>query len=289
MSVITEIGQTIINGVVLGSIISVAAVGFTLSYGITRFINFAYGEYITIGPFVALVFAGVGLSLPLQVLIAVCFSAILAVIISRGLFLPIKHKGPLSLLITSIGVAFILRNALIAIFGSSPQQLEIPLIQSWVFYGLRINPISLVLMTVAIASMVAVHVLLQQTMLGKKMRAMSGNRELAQIAGINVAAVHRITWVISGTLAGIAGILISIRFAPFNPLLGWNVLLVVFAATILGGIGKPYGAMIGSFIIGLVMSTGSRFFASEYSFAYAFLVLVIVLLLFPRGIAGGEI
>ena len=284
--------QTVVFGLVEGSVIAVGAVGLTLSYGVTRFINFAYGEFLTYGAYLAVFLAGglIGLSLPLPVaaVVAVVLVAGLGVAVSRVFFEPLSGRGALPLLITSIGVSFVLRNALQAWVGVDARQLPIPLVRPMEFFGVRVTPVELVVAGVAVATMVAIHLLLQRTMLGKTMRATSGNRSLAETAGIDTTRVVRQTWFISAGAGGLAGILYAALFSPFRPGVGFGYLIVVFAATLLGGIGRPYGAMLGAFLIGLAMNFGSAFLSPNYTRAYAFLILVVVLLVRPEGIRGGE-
>lgn len=284
--------QTVVFGLVEGSVIAVGSVGLTLSYGVTRFINFAYGEFLTYGAYLAVFIAGglLGMSLPLPVaaVIAIVLVGGLGVAVSRVFFEPIADRGALPLLITSIGVSFILRNALSAWVGVDAQQLPVPLLRPLEIAGIRFTLIELGVFLAALATMAAIHLLLQRTMLGKRMRATSGNRSLAETAGIDTTRVVRQTWFISAAAGGLAGILYAALFSPFRPHVGFGYLIVVFAATLLGGIGRPYGAMLGAFLIGLAMNFGSTYLSANYTRAYAFLILVGVLLARPEGIRGGE-
>ena len=281
--------QTVVYGLINGSVIAIGAVGLTLSYGVTRFINFAYGEFLTIGAYVALLVVGFGVGVPLASLVALLVVGVLGVALARVFYDPLTSRGPLPLLITSIGLAFVLRNGVRAVAGTEARQLPVPLVRPWSVLGLRITPVEVGLLVVALATMLAIHLLLQRTMLGKQMRATSGNRQLASIAGIDTDAVVRRTWFLSAVVGALAGVLLAIQFSPFRPTMGWDFLIVVFAATLLGGIGKPYGAMVGALVVGVAMSLGTRYVATEYTMAYAFVILVGVLLIRPEGIAGGEL
>lgn len=279
--------QTVVYGLVNGSVIAVGAVGLTLSYGVTRFINFAYGEFLTLGAYVALLAVGLGLGVPVAALVALLVVGLLGVGLARVFYDPLSDRGPLPLLITSIGLAFVLRNSVRAVAGTEARQLPVPLVRPWTGFGVRLTPVEAGLLLTALATMLAVHLLLQRTMLGKQMRATSGNRRLAAIAGIDTDSVVRRTWFLSSVVGALSGVLLAIQFSPFRPTMGWDFLIVVFAATLLGGIGKPYGAMVGSLVVGVAMSLGTRYLATEYTMAYAFVILVGVLLLKPEGIAGG--
>jgi branched-subunit amino acid ABC-type transport system permease component len=173
--------------------------------------------------------------------------------------------------------------------GVNAKQLDIPLMRGTEMLGVRITPIEGAVVVVAVVTMVAIHLLLSRTILGKTMRATSGNRDLAEIAGVDTDSVVRKTWFVSAAAGALAGILYAVLFAPFRPTVGFNYLIVVFAATLLGGIGRPYGAMLGAFVVGLTTQLGTAYVSADYSAAYAFLILVLVLLLKPDGIRGGEI
>lgn len=289
-------GQALLFGLINGSVIAVGAVGLTLSYGVTRFINFAYGEFLTLGAYAALL--GVGLlgggigvtvGLPLAVVVAIGGVGLLGVVVSEGFFRPLRERGPIPLLITSIGVAFVIRNLLRAGVGTQAKQLPVPLMRPWTFAGLHLNPVEAFVLASAVVTMVVIHLLLQRTMLGKMMRATSGNRQLARVSGIDTDRIIQYTWLISAGTGALAGILLAVLFPPFRPIMGWDFLIVVFAATLLGGIGKPYGAMAGALVVGVSMSLGTTYLSADYRMGYAFVILVGVLLFYPEGIAGGEL
>ncbi|WP_435347949.1 branched-chain amino acid ABC transporter permease [Haloarchaeobius sp. HRN-SO-5] len=284
--------QTFVFGLVEGSVIAVGAVGLTLSYGVTRFINFAYGEFLTYGAyltvFVAAGLFGASLPLPVAIVVAVVLVGLLGVAVSRVFFEPISHRGALPLLITSIGVSFILRNLLQGWVGVDARQLPIPLLRRKDYFGVQLTDLEVAVLVVGVVTMLLVHLLLQRTMLGKRMRATSGNRSLAEVAGIDTQRVVRQTWFISAAAGALSGVLYAVLFAPFRPGVGFAYLIVIFAATLLGGIGRPYGAMLGAFVIGIAMNFGSAYLSANYTRAYAFVILVAVLLLRPEGIRGGE-
>jgi len=284
--------QAVVFGLVEGSVIALGAVGLTLSYSVTRFINFAYGEFLAYGAYLTLFVAGLGAgaSLPLPVAAAVAVLVVggLGVAVSRVFFRPISNRGALPLLITSIGVAFVLRYLLVAVASAEARQFPIPLVRPIEVLGIGATWVELSVVAVSAAGMATIHLLLQRTMLGKTMRATSGNRSLAEVAGIDTDSVIRKTWFISAAAGGLAGVLYAVLYSPFRPTFGFGYLIVVFAATLLGGIGRPYGAMLGAVLIGLVISLGSTYLSPAYDQAYAFLVLVLVLLFRPEGIRGGE-
>jgi branched-subunit amino acid ABC-type transport system permease component len=288
---LSQLAQVVVFGLVNGGVIAIGAVGLTLSYGVTRFINFAYGEFLTYGAYVALFVAGLGGGVPMPVAAAVAMVlvGILGVVVARVFFAPLRDRGPIPLLITSVGVAFVLRNLLRAGVGVEARSLPVPLVRPLSFAGVNLSPVALVVFAVALLTMVAIHLLLSRTMLGRMMRATSGNRDLARIAGVDTDRVVRWTWFVAAAVGGLAGVLLAVQFPPFRPITGWEFLLVVFAATILGGIGKPYGAMAGALVVGVAMQFGTFYLESAYTLGYAFAILVAALLVRPEGIAGGEI
>ena len=290
--VLDNLLQTTVFGLIEGSVIAVGAVGLTLSYGVTRFINFAYGEFLTYGAYLTVFLAAglLGLSVPLPVaaLVAILVVGVLGVAVSRVFFEPISDRGALPLLITSIGVSFILRNMLQGWVGVEARQLPIPLMRRTDYFGIQLTDLELGVVVVSVVTMLAIHLLLQRTMLGKRMRATSGNRSLAEVAGIDTTGVIRQTWFISAAAGALSGVLYAVLFSPFRPVVGFEYLIVIFAATLLGGIGRPYGAMLGAICIGLAMNFGSTYLSANYTRAYAFLILVGVLLVRPEGIRGGE-
>ncbi len=283
----TDFLQTVIFALATASVIAVGAVGLTLSYGVTRFINFAYGELLTVGAFLTFVLVGRGLPLVAAALLGALLVGVVGILVARIFYDPLMRRGPFPLLITSVGVAFILQNLLRMIFGSDPKRFPMPLLRPWHVGSLFIPKAQAGILAVALLAMLVVHLLLKYTMLGKMMRAASDNEALARVSGVNTRRVVRLTWFISSLIAGLAGVLLAVTQVAIQPAMGWSFLLVVFAATLLGGIGRPYGAMLGALIVGLGMEFGTAYLAANYTYAFAFAILVFVLLFRPQGIMGG--
>jgi branched-subunit amino acid ABC-type transport system permease component len=277
-----------VNGVVSGAAIGLAAVGLTLSYGVSQFINFAYGEYLTYGAFLTVALGGLGLGIPIAAVLAVLLVGALTAGLAALFFRPLRSEGQIPLLITSFGVAFVMRTALRGYAGTGGRTFGLPLMRPIQLWEIYLPVVDAVVLVVTLVVMLCVYALLYHTLLGKRMRALSGNRTLARIEGIDVDRTTNYSWFVSGTVGALAGVLLALRIQPFKPTLGWEFLLVVFAATILGGIGRPLGAVLGSLIIGLTMSLGSTYLSSSYTVGYAFIVLIVTLLLRPQGILEGE-
>lgn len=289
MSTVVTFVQALFNGLVDGAAIALAALGLTLSYGISRFINFAYGEFLMLGAFASVFLSEAGLPVPLAILIGSAIVGIVGVGINTGLYRPLEEYGSIPLLITSFGVAFVLRTTVRGIVGSQGHSFDIPLIQPLEFAGIFFPVVNLIILIVGVLVLGLMYLLLTQTVLGIKMRAISGNRDLARVSSINVERIGSYAWFISAGIGALAGGLLALRLQPFTPSLGWELLLVVFAATILGGIGRPVGAAIGAVIIGLTMSLGTTYLSPSYTTGYAFVVLLATILIRPEGIFRGEI
>ncbi len=284
----TALLQTLLFGLATGAVISLSAVGLSLSYGVTRFINFSYGELLTLGAYLTFVAVSFGLSLPLAAAVGMVVVGIVGVLLARVFFDPILKRGFLALLVTSVGLAFVLQNVVRMIFGSSPERFPLPLMRPWRVGELIVPKVPVLVISIALVTMLAVHLMLRFTRMGKMMRATSDNGPLARASGIVTSRVLSTTWFISAAIAALGGVLLGMTQLSLQPIMGWSFLLVVFAAVLLGGIGNPYGAMLGALIVGLGIELGVAYIAPDYGYAFAFLLLVVVLLVRPRGLLKGS-
>lgn len=297
--------ELLVYGIVLGSIIALGAIGLTLLYGILRFAHFAHGDLMTFGAYVvlflhsellpwlgipelrlgALSFGGRMLG---ALVISMAVTAGLALLIDRLLYEPLRTRksSPVILAIASLGMAFILRSLIYIIWGPQflfyTQELrpawELPL-------EVRLRPDQLFILVLALALVVLLYLFLQRTKLGKAMRATADNPQLAWVCGIDIRRVTAWTWILGAALAAAAGVLYGID-AQLRPDMGWSFLLPLFAAVILGGIGSPVGALVGGIILGVVQQVSTAFLLPTYKPAVAFVVLIILLLVRPRGLFG---
>lgn len=284
----TEFLQLTVYGIVLGSIVSLGAIGLSLVYGILRFPHFAHGDLITLGAYLSLMVvttlnAPVLLALP----VGVAGTAAAAVAIDQVLYRRLRKVAPVILLISSVGVALILRSLIQLIWGPSNQVYETGIQFPWRVMGVGIKPDHLIIVGGAALLVVALHLFLQKTKMGKAMRAMSDNADLAQVTGIRVNNVIIWTWIIGGGLAAAAGIFLGMD-TRLHPVMGWRLLLPVFAAAILGGIGKPYGAIVGGLVIGLAQEYATVVISPSYKPAVAFALMVLMLIVKPTGLFGGK-
>jgi branched-subunit amino acid ABC-type transport system permease component len=291
---VTQLLQLIANGLVTGSIIALAAVGVSLIYGILRIVNFAHGDYLVVGAYVALaVNIGWGGSIVLAALAAVAATAALAAGLEFALWRPLRRKdaGLFSFFIAAIGLALVLRHVVFLVGDPGPRRYDVDVFQVYDLGGVRLSQSQLIAIGIAFAAIVFVGLMLARTGLGKAMRALSDNRALAAVAGIDVDRTVVLTWVLAGGLAGIAGLLQALILNAFTPNFGFLLLLPIFAAVVLGGIGSAYGALVGGLALGLVMelSTWNALAGGApavYKPVVAFGVLIVVLLFRPQGVFG---
>jgi neutral amino acid transport system permease protein len=285
---VTELVQTTINGLSSGSIYALGAIGLSLVYGILKLVNFAQGDFMTIGGYAAF-FINVTLGMPLIVaaLFAMLVVALVGLATEWTIWRPMRRRGAgvMQLLLMSIGLAFVIRNLLLFFFSGEVRGLDVDQNQAWNPLGLTISLNQVIVISAAAVVLVAVGVLLKVTVLGKSMRALSDDQDLAEVTGINTGRVINYTWILAGGLAGLAGMFAAIN-TTLTPETGWLLLLGIFAAVILGGIGNAYGALFGGLLIGLVQEWSTMFFEPTWKEAVGFLVLIIVLLVRPQGIFG---
>jgi branched-chain amino acid transport system permease protein len=319
---VSQLVSYVLNGLVVGLVVGLAGVGLSMTYSILNFANFAHGDYLTVGGFagwtatslVAWAFASVGATFEIVFLlrssqltltiattpvaivcgmvVAALFTVGLALAIDRLVYRPMRGQDAIPLLIASIGVALALRYLVVFVYGPSNRGLTaLSRIPSWSVYVLdgtvTFNAHQLTLIVVGVASMVGIHLLLQYTKLGTAMRAMADNESLARVTGIPTERIVRATWVIGGGLAGLAGYLIVLERGVILYNIGWVLLLLIFAAVILGGIGSVYGAMAGGILIGLTTTLSLIWIPSSFTKAAAFGVMILVLLFRPEGLFGG--
>ena len=281
--------QLTVNGFVAGSIIAVGAVGLTLVYGILRIVNFAHGDYLTFGAYMAFV-ANVtwGLHPAFAAANAVVLTAALAVGLEFILWRPMRRRGAgvTSLFLTSIGLALVLRNAIQFVWGTTPFRYRINVFQSYDLGLFRISQNQITVLASAVVLIAGVGVFLSRTRTGKAMRALADSVDLAAVSGIDTNRIVTWTWVLAGSLAGLAGMLLAILQASLNPNSGFNALLPMFAAVILGGVGSAYGALAGGIVIGLATELSTIAVPFQYKEAIAFGVMILALLFRPQGLFG---
>jgi neutral amino acid transport system permease protein len=291
-SAASQIATLALQGVRLGMIIAMAAIGLSLIYGITGLVNFAQGELVTFGGLVAwwLSSWGGGPDWPLvpSALIAVCAGGLLGWLLDRGLFAPLRRRrtGNVSLIVVTIGLSLALQNLYLIAVGGEPVPFDQYTIQQQVGPGpFTLAPKDWLIIALSATILVAIAVVLQRTRFGTAMRAVADNRDLAAASGIAVPRVVRATWVGAGALAATGGVFLGVSEAV-SWSMGLDILLLMFAAVVLGGIGTAYGPMAGALAIGVVTQVATYWVDPQVKNAIAFLVLIAVLLVRPQGILG---
>jgi len=297
--------QIVINSIVRASELTLLSLGLTMVYDILKFANFAHTEFAVVGVYLAL-FLNVALGLPIipAAIMASVATGAFSIIIDRAIFKKMRNASGIIIMVTSLGLAIALRNTIRAIWGADAQNYSVALQKPIITEYFRITPLQIWIILVGLASMFALHLLLHHTKLGKAMRASSDNPELAQASGIATEKIITWVWFIAVTLASLAGILIGIE-TYILPYMGFAIIVPVFCATIMGGIGNPYGAMLGALVLGFAENFGlyinfgkivnlggilnfskDLFIPTGYKPAISFIILILVLLIRPSGILG---
>jgi len=281
-------------GLVTASILALAAVGFTLQFGITNILNLAYGDLMTASAYIGWVVNQHGGSIAESLLAGAAFGAVSSVLLNRLVYTPFLRRGTglFGMVIVTLSVGVMVQNALLAIGGATFFTYNFNVGATVHPLGFDLATSQLVIMAIAVGGMIVVQTLLTQTRLGKAMRATAANRSLAQASGIATERVVDAAWLISGVLCGLAGVVLVLNTTAFQSTTGSEFLVVIIAAAMLGGVGRPSGAMVGALVLGLVTEVSAAFVSPSYKELFAFIVLVIVLLVRPTGIfsqfAGGS-
>jgi neutral amino acid transport system permease protein len=291
------LAQLFINGIALGSIIALAAVGLTLTNGILRLPNFAHGDFLTLGAYLTFlldtqllspIIGNAGVKIWAAILLGSSITILGFLLCEYLIWRPMRKRRSTSttLIIISIGLALFVRNGIIFIWGGGNQSYDLPVETALSWMGLKIPYYRLVVIGLAIVAVLGLHFLLQNTKIGKAMRAVADDLDLASVSGIDVERVVLWTWILAGGLTAISGGLYGL-ITTVRPNMGWFLILPLFASIILGGIGNPYGAIIGALIIGVAQEVSTYILPTEYKLAVALIVMVLVLLVRPQGLFRG--
>ncbi len=283
----------LINGISLGSIYAIIALGYTMVYGIAKMLNFAHGDVIMVGGYISFVVtANLGLPPVVAIIAAVAVCTVLGVVIEKLAYKPLRAAPSLAVLITAIGVSYFLQNAALLIWSSNPKSYS----SMFSFEPLRlfnnklnISSVTIVTVLTGIAVMVVLTLIISKTKMGKAMRAVSEDKDAAQLMGIGVNKTISITFAIGSGLAAIAGVLLASAYPIIMPTMGSMPGIKAFTAAVFGGIGSIPGAMLGGILLGVIEIIGRAYISSELSDAIVFSVLIIVLLVKPTGLLGKKI
>lgn len=280
--------QTLISGLSLGSIYALIALGYTMVYGIAKMLNFAHGDIIMVGAY-AVITAVFTMGLPpfIAILISIALCALLGIVIEFLAYRPLRQAQPLAVLITAIGVSYLLQNLALLIYGSEqkafPTIVALPTVH---IGGVYIDGITLATLVVTAVIMVALSLFINKTRMGKAMRAVSEDKGAAQLMGINVNTTISVTFAIGSALAAIAGVLLCATYPTLTPTTGSMPGIKAFTAAVFGGIGSIPGALLGGLLLGVIEIFAGAYISTQLSTAVVFGVLIVVLLVKPAGLLG---
>ena len=281
-----QILSTLINGLSLGGIYAMIALGYTMVYGIAKMLNFAHGDIIMVGGYVIYVFMATQNPL-LAVLMAVVFCVILGITVEKVAYKPLRGASPLAVLITAIGVSYLLQSLAQIIFGSAPKMVTVYDFGSIRVMGATVQVSALVTLVVTMVIMVGLTLFVKYTRLGRAMIAVSEDRAAAQLMGINVNTIITITFAIGSALAALAGLFYLLKAPSISSTLGAMPGIKAFTAAVIGGIGSIPGAMLGGILLGMIESISYKITAiAPYTDAIEFSILILILLVRPTGFLG---
>jgi branched-subunit amino acid ABC-type transport system permease component len=277
-------------GLVTASVLAIAAVGFTLQFGVTDVLNLAYGAIMIFGAFIAYAVNQAGASVWVGLLAAVATCSAGSVLLNIGVYTPFQRRGtaPITMVIVSLGMTLIIEFGVQAVAGGTAVSYAMGNGTTLRAGGLDLTGVQVAIMVLAVLVMAAVHGLLRYTKLGKAMRATAANASLARNCGIRTSRVITLTWALTGGLCGLAGVVFAIDSGSFDATATDLFLVLILAAVFLGGPGQAYGAMLGAVLIGLATEVSAAFIPADYKYVVAFVVLLAVLGLRPAGVLGAR-
>lgn len=281
----------LINGISLGSIYAIIALGYTMVYGIAKMLNFAHGDVIMIGCYVVFTcMSGMGLNPFVSVVLAVIICTVLGIVIEKVAYKPLRKATPLAVLITAIGVSYLLQNIALLVFGADTKSFTsvIP-IPNVSIAGVNVTGVTIAAVAACIIIVIALMFFIKKTKAGQAMLAVSEDKDAAQLMGVNVNGTISLTFAIGSGLAAIAGVLLCSAYPTLTPYTGSMPGIKAFTAAVFGGIGSIPGAFIGGILLGIIEILAKAYVSSQLADAIVFAVLIIVLLVKPTGILGKPI
>lgn len=277
-------------GLVTASVLAVAAVGFTLQFGVTDVLNLAYGAVMIAGAYIAYVVNQAGLNIWVGLVVAVVACSAGSVLLNSGIYTPFQRRGatPITLVIVSLGMTLIIEFGTQAIAGGTSVSYTMAQGPSVRAGGLVLTAVQLVVIGLSVLVMIGTHVLLRYSRLGKAMRATAANKTLARNCGIRTSRVITLTWAITGALCGLAGVIFAMDAGSFDATSTDLFLILILAATFLGGPGQAYGAMLGAVVIGLATEISAAYITPSYKYVVGFVALLLILGVRPTGLLGAR-
>jgi neutral amino acid transport system permease protein len=280
--------QNVVFGILTGSILAIATIGFSMVRQTEGFLHIAHGQYLALGAFLGLFFLDTfSLNVFLAGLLAAVTVGLLGVVFGKVIFDPIKRNGPLALLFSSIGLAYILYGSILVVFGASVRIYPVTFGSVYSLGGISITLGEITIVAIAALSVLLLHIFLTRTGVGMWIRAVASNPELARVRGVRTQLVSSVVWLIASALAGLAGVLIGI-IGSVNSEIGWFNILIVLSAAVMGGLGSIYGVIAAGLILGLAMDLSALVIPTAYRTVVAFAALILVLLLRPEGLFSLE-
>ena len=275
-------------GLVTAAVLAIAAVGFTLQFGVTDVLNLAYGAIMIAGAFIAYVVNQAGLSVWIGLAAAVAVCALGSVLVNSGVYTPFQRRGTsaITMVIVSLGMTLIIEFGVAAVAGGTSVSYTMSQGRTFHAGGLILTTVQLVIIGISLVVMAGAHALLRYTKLGKAMRATAANRTLARNCGIRTGRVITITWALTGAMCGLAGVVFAMDSGSFGATSTDIFLVLILAAVFLGGPGQAYGAMLGAVVIGIATEVSAAFISADYKYVVAFGVLLIMLGVRPAGLLG---
>ena len=295
-----EFIQQFINGVALGGIYALVALGYTMVYGVLKFMNFAHGDMFTIGAYLGLTFlVSVGLSgllPPLAAIIAVVLMVMLLVgligyLLERTAYRPLRKSDRLASVVSALGASIFFQNAVMLVYGARlyvyPTELRLSYAVN--IFGMNVPLVRLIMIVASVGLMLALYTFIHRTQVGAAIRAVASDQNTAKLMGINVNRIISLVFIIGPGLGGVAGVMVGLYYGQVNFTMGWAYGLKAFIAAILGGIGNIPGAMVGGLILGVIEALGAAYISIAWKDAIAFVVLILILIIRPTGLLGERV
>lgn len=281
--------QHLLNGIIIGGIYAMVALGYSMVYGVLQIVNWAHADVLMFGTFIGMLLATkLGFPIIAMVLLAACFTAVLGMTVERAAYRPIKKNRRMAVLVSALGMSMFLQNLAQLIFGSQTQPFNTITKVNYQVGNVSFSNMQIIILSVTAVMLIVLYIIVYKTKMGIAMRACSVSIENAKLMGVNTNMIISSTFGIGAFMAGIAGILVGTYYSAVYPTMGYLLGMKAFAAAILGGIGSIPGAVMGGFVIGIIESLGAGYLSSDYRDAYAFIVMILILVLRPSGIMGAK-
>ncbi|MCV3735160.1 branched-chain amino acid ABC transporter permease (plasmid) [Rhizobium sp. TRM96647] len=271
-------------GLISASVVLLSALGFAMILKVEGFLNIAHGQMLLLGGYIGLLFSNLGLSIGLSAVLAAMICGILGVLFYRAFFRPVKARGALVLLFTSVGIAYVVHGLVGVVAGKRMLAYDLPPVRAMQLFGEPFMTVyELAIFIVAVLSALLMHLFLTHTWSGKSIRAVSDNEALARARGFNPTNTSDLVWFIASALGGLAGVFLGV-IGSLHLQMGWQQIIVILATTVLGGLGSIYGVMLASVVLAFGIEFGLLFSSANYRTGLAFLIIIVVLLIKPEGL-----